>query len=295
MEVRRENFGNIKYYLCTTEEAKQECSKLKQNQDRFLKDIEYKNIIYVSEMRMLSFDADFGDKYTYVTCVVKSGDAYAVVLHGIKCKLRELLFRGYGDGTTFGDILKKLRENIEYNLGVTNYEYYKVIRQMSIGQGIKEFVRIAYEFRSKRRIKEEQQIEAKRLKKEKAEREENEEFKLSLEGRFNPSMNINDFILKVKQPSIERALGNNNKNTFDFITLEMLTPLKFYGDRKKYIKDHIKEIYEIAMNKISNYRYYERYGVPVNYLKLSNLTLSCENILVFKFGIKGKSKEAGYI
>lgn len=296
MEVIRNGFGSIIYYIDNSGEESDLRNKLRANQSRFLNDLKNNNLIYKGSLCKLHETKDFSERErcSYITCVDYNGNTYSVLLYGIIGKLKEKL--GLHSSTYFTDVITKLDCSIYRNFGLDFDVYYKTIKNMQEGYGINEFKYISCKVMEEKKRKEEEARKKKeeaRKRFEERQRAENEAFKLSLVNRFNPNMSINDFIIKVKNPCIERELGNNNKNTFDFITLEMLTPLKFYGDRKKYINDHIKEIYKIAMDKIGNYKYYQKYGVPVNYLKLTNLTLSCENTLVFKFGIKGETKEAG--
>ena len=295
MEVVRNGFGNTVYCVHTWEEISDASIELKKNQSRFLSDIKHNNLLYISKLYNLCDKRRSNNRYAYITCVDYCGNNYSVLLFGIIGRLGETL----KSSPSIYDIMTTLKYKIQANLNVSYNIYNKTIKNMLEGYGVNEFNNISSAIKHKielEKIKKQEEERRKReearIKSEERKRAENEAFKLSLVNRFNPNMSINDFIIKVKNPCIERELGNNNKNTFDFITLEMLTPLKFYGDRKKYIKDHLKEIYKIAMDKISNYKYYQKYDVPVNYLKLTNLTISCENTLVFKFGIKGESKEA---
>lgn len=43
--------------------------------------------------------------------------------------------------------------------------------------------------------------------------------------------------------------------------------------QKKYIRDHIREINEMVLEKIENDKTFLKYGIPINFLRFSKVTL----------------------
>ncbi len=96
---------------------------------------------------------------------------------------------------------------------------------------------------------------------------------------------IERFVAKIEKPMIARYIDNPNKNTFDYITIDCYLVTQFDGDRMAYIKEHIKEINQMVLDKIESNRTFQKYKVPVNILKATNITLR-GYILTYRFEIK---------
>lgn len=97
---------------------------------------------------------------------------------------------------------------------------------------------------------------------------------------------IDRFITRIDTPSIEREIGNKDKNTFDFIYVDVCIIQLWDTDKKEYIKANIQEIKKRVLEKIENSNRFKRYGVPINFLKLTSITLTRDDVLHFIFELK---------
>ena len=91
--------------------------------------------------------------------------------------------------------------------------------------------------------------------------------KSSWEPRKDGKFDLDRFITRIDQPTIERDIENSNKDTFDFVRIRMNT-LMNEENPMQVIRDHKKEILDMAVNKISKSKRFTKYGVPINFLKL---------------------------
>lgn len=118
-------------------------------------------------------------------------------------------------------------------------------------------------------------------------------FKMSEVDRYDWN---NGIVLKINRPEIRRETGNTNKKTFDFVRVEMSIRSTYQSVEK--LKEHKKEIIQKALDKIDNYKPYQKYGVPVKYLHLYRMTLLQCGDLILDFEVpkatdilKGESNE----
>ena len=80
---------------------------------------------------------------------------------------------------------------------------------------------------------------------------------------------ISDPIISVSNPDITRKIGNNNKDTFDFVAVELLLRHDLgIQDMDAYVKENIEMFNKRALEKIATSKKYQKFGVPVEYLKL---------------------------
>ena len=86
---------------------------------------------------------------------------------------------------------------------------------------------------------------------------------------------------RFEKPMIYRSSGNDNKNTFDFIK----TSVTILGVENKleFVKQYKNDICNAVLDKIAESRTFQKYGVPVNILRLTNLTMGNSGILYFTF------------
>lgn len=73
------------------------------------------------------------------------------------------------------------------------------------------------------------------------------------------------FITEVCKPQIKRSYGNTNKKTFDYIEINMGVACM----DMEYIKNNIRSIVNIAIRRIAKDPEYKKYGVEVNYLRVT--------------------------
>lgn len=97
---------------------------------------------------------------------------------------------------------------------------------------------------------------------------------------------IDRFITKIDAPSIERETGNKNTNTFDFIYVDVCIVKSWESDKKQYIKTNMPEIKKRVLEKIESSKKFQKYGVPINFLRVTSITLTRDDVLHFIFELK---------
>lgn len=107
------------------------------------------------------------------------------------------------------------------------------------------------------------------------------------EKRELPS-GLDRFITKMCTPRIQREYGNKNTKTFDFIFVDVCIIQNWDSDRKQYIKENMPEIKKRVIAKIEASKQFKRYDIPINFLKLTSITLTRDDILHFIFELKIK-------
>lgn len=80
---------------------------------------------------------------------------------------------------------------------------------------------------------------------------------------------------------VSRDIDNPNENTFDFVSVEV-----FRGAYSiEFIKQHKDEIMDAVLYKISQFRKFIKFNVPVNILKLDKIRIiGCD--MIFYFSVK---------
>lgn len=97
---------------------------------------------------------------------------------------------------------------------------------------------------------------------------------------------IDRFITRIEGPSIQREVGNKDTNTFDFIYVDVCIIQSWDSDKKEYIKSNLHEIQKRVVEKIEKSNRFKRYGVPINFLKVTSITLTRDDVLHFIFELK---------
>lgn len=95
----------------------------------------------------------------------------------------------------------------------------------------------------------------------------------------------------ITPPVYERVPGNNNETTFDRIRIMVGLPRYQFNSweaLQNEVKKYKHEIYQRVVRKLEEDRQFKRYGVPINFLKLSNVTLLRDFSLEFIFELKEK-------
>ncbi|MDY6245306.1 MAG: hypothetical protein SPL82_15770 [Lachnospiraceae bacterium] len=98
------------------------------------------------------------------------------------------------------------------------------------------------------------------------------------------------YICHVRPMRIDRAAGNKDTNTFDFIRLEYV----LYTDVKKEdvlkdVREHTRKYVDCATEYIASQKKFQKFGVPVNVLRLTKATLTRDMTLEFLFELKKPS------
>lgn len=98
---------------------------------------------------------------------------------------------------------------------------------------------------------------------------------------------IDRFITKISKPDIYRSADNTNKNTFDFIGIEVFF-LSTIDKKtaKSYIKEHLSEIFNKIIQVLKSSKKFENYGVPINFLKCSYKIDYTTSSIHFLFSLK---------
>lgn len=85
---------------------------------------------------------------------------------------------------------------------------------------------------------------------------------------------VERFITRIERPKFICVPENPNKDaTFDYLHIYVGIVSEWKEDRKKYIRDHIREINEMVLEKIENDKTFLKYGIPINFLRFSKVTL----------------------
>lgn len=106
-----------------------------------------------------------------------------------------------------------------------------------------------------------------------------------LESRKKPE-GLQRFITKINNPMFYRIPENPNPNTFDYIVVFVNTVKDWNEYKKDYIKKHIGEINSLVLEKIETNNQFQKYGIPLSFLKLSNITLTNDCTIKYVFELK---------
>lgn len=108
---------------------------------------------------------------------------------------------------------------------------------------------------------------------------------------YQTTSEVKNFIYHIERPIFERETDNKNKNTFDFIRIRLsIASKEKYSNQKQFIKNNLKDIASIALTKIQNTKYYQKYGIPINYLRLTNAIITIDGQLELLFCLKNIPK-----
>lgn len=102
----------------------------------------------------------------------------------------------------------------------------------------------------------------------------------------HPLDSLERFIGKIERPKFERATGNTQEGTFDFIRVDVSIITEWHMDRMDYIRKHQKEITKKVVSKIEESKQFQKMGVPINFLRVSEMTLRRDSILEYVFELK---------
>ena len=106
---------------------------------------------------------------------------------------------------------------------------------------------------------------------------------------------IDQLVQGISPPVFEREPENENTATFDRIRISVGLPRYQFSSweaLRDEVNKHRCEIYRLVLDKIESDRRFLRYGVPINFLKLSDVTLLRNYSLEFIFELKGTHNPA---
>ena len=97
----------------------------------------------------------------------------------------------------------------------------------------------------------------------------------------------NSFRRYITDPKIRitRVYGNNKKDTFDFIYVDISVNVD-PSERKEWVIKYKKELIDIALNKLKEDNKFTKYNIPINFLKIGDIILRRDGILQIIFELK---------
>lgn len=96
-------------------------------------------------------------------------------------------------------------------------------------------------------------------------------------------------LVHVLPPTYEREPENQNEATFDRIRVIVGLPryqFNSWETLRNEVKKYKRKIYQQVIQRLENDRRFQKYGVPLNFLKLSNVTLCHDFSIEFIFELK---------
>ncbi len=106
---------------------------------------------------------------------------------------------------------------------------------------------------------------------------------------------IDRLVQYITPPIFERVPENSNKSTFDYIHITVGLPTYQYDSwetLRNEVKKYRKEIYKRVVQKLAKNRQFKTYGVPINFLNLSDVMLLRDFSIKFIFELKGQAKKS---
>lgn len=100
---------------------------------------------------------------------------------------------------------------------------------------------------------------------------------------------VDRLVQSITSPIYERVPGNTNKATFDRIRIAVGVPryqFDSWDDLRNEINRYQPEIYQRVVEKLEKNRQFKKYGVPISFLKLSDVTLRRDCSIEFIFELK---------
>lgn len=98
---------------------------------------------------------------------------------------------------------------------------------------------------------------------------------------------LDRFIMKIDSPIFLKMPENQELEVFDFIHIDVFVATEWESDIYKYILENKKEIINRVLEKLKTSREFNKYSVPINFLKLSKVTYSkSQNLIRFVFELK---------
>ncbi len=105
--------------------------------------------------------------------------------------------------------------------------------------------------------------------------------------RYRSRSDMKDPVISVTTPDITRKQGNDNKDTFDFVSVELLLRSDLgINDMRVYIRENIRMLNEKALEKISKSKTYQKYDVPISYLKLYSVANHTTTLVRLMYELK---------
>ncbi len=106
---------------------------------------------------------------------------------------------------------------------------------------------------------------------------------------------LENLVLHAERPIYERATGNTDVKTVDFIRLELTMPSKHslsWEQLVSIVKKNRRALMQMAAKMVATDARFRKLGVPINFFRLSNCTLTRDRMLVFTFELKEINAES---
>lgn len=102
---------------------------------------------------------------------------------------------------------------------------------------------------------------------------------------------IDSLVQRIYPPIYERVPENRDKTTFDYIRMTVGLP-RYQFHSWKALQDEVKkyrrEIYQQVLQRLESDRQFKNYGVPINFLKVSDVILRRDFAMEIIFELKGQ-------
>lgn len=97
-------------------------------------------------------------------------------------------------------------------------------------------------------------------------------------------------ITRIGPPCFERMPENKDTATFDQIRMRLgLVTRQSVPDRDRHLKRYRRELAMIALSKIKDAKQFQRYGIPVNFLRADHMTITVQDEIEIVFVLKDLS------
>lgn len=100
---------------------------------------------------------------------------------------------------------------------------------------------------------------------------------------------VDRLVQSIAPPAYERVPGNNNKTTFDHIRMTVGLPRYQFNSWEALlneVKKHQRGIYQRVAQRLEKDRQFKKYGIPMNFLKVSDVILRRDFSMEFIFELK---------
>lgn len=102
-----------------------------------------------------------------------------------------------------------------------------------------------------------------------------------------PDPEAYDILTKINKPTFEREPENKNTKTFDRIRIFLgLKSKASLPSRNSLITKHKKELVKIALLKIQSFKQFQNYGIPIQYIRPVQMTITNCDELEILFELK---------
>ena len=105
---------------------------------------------------------------------------------------------------------------------------------------------------------------------------------------------VDRLVQSIALPTYERIPGNNNKATFDHVRMTVGLPRYQFNSweaLQNEVKKYQKEICQRVVQRLEKDRQFRKYGIPINFLKVSDVIMRRDFSMEFIFELKVTSPQ----